>query len=85
MCHHLYVCMENCENLVNHLLLQKHLNSSTSAVEAYSQLKRQLAEKYPNDIDAYIDGKTELITSFLAAEGMDQQVIEDIKKINTKD
>lgn len=83
--HHLYVCLSGCGNLRNHLLLQKHLRKHKEAVEAYSQLKRKLAERYPDDMDFYIDGKTELITGFLKAEGMDSEELERIEAINKKE
>lgn len=83
--HHLYVCMSGCENLRNHLLLQKHLRSNSEAVEAYSELKRKLADQYPDDMDAYVDGKTELITGFLKAEGMESEELERIESINSKE
>jgi len=82
MAHHLYVCMEESTNLKNHLLLKKHLINNKEAVRKYSQLKLELAEKFPNDIDAYIDGKTKLINSFLKKEGMDREDLEKIRKIN---
>lgn len=83
--HHLYVCIRGNENLRNHLLLQKHLRNNKNAVEEYSKLKCELAEKHPNDIDSYVDGKTELITSFLKAEGMDKDELERIESINKKE
>jgi len=51
-------------------------------VAAYSDLKRCLAQKYPNDIDAYIDGKTKLILEILQQYGMNKDEVERIKKIN---
>lgn len=85
MDHHLYVCMANSINLKNHLLLKKHLENNKEAVRKYSELKKKLAEKFPNNIDAYIDGKTKLISSFLEIEGMDKQSLGTIEKINTKE
>lgn len=82
MSHHLYLCVRGNENLRNHLLLQKHLTNNKEAVEVYSELKRNLAELYPEDIDAYIDGKTKLIIGFLKAEGMDLDELERIEAIN---
>ncbi len=82
MKHHLYVCIKDCENLKNHLLLRNHLRNNKDAVEAYSLLKCQLADKYPTDIDSYIDGKTDLITGFLKAEGMNTNELEQIEAIN---
>ena len=84
MKHHLYVCMADCENLWNHLLLRKHLRANPSAVKAYSVLKSELAKKYRYDIDAYVEGKTALITQFLKAEGMDSEKLVRITEINKK-
>ncbi|HKL42588.1 MAG TPA: GrpB family protein, partial [Clostridia bacterium] len=52
------------------------------AVQKYSQLKLELAKKFPNDIDRYIDGKTDLINSFLKKEGMSLEGLEAIQRIN---
>lgn len=84
MTHHLYVCLEGTENLENHLALRKHLRENPSAVKAYSDIKRKLAKAYPNDIDSYIDGKTDLIVSFLEAEGMKSDDLKRIIDINKK-
>lgn len=83
MAHHLYICLEECTALRNHLLLKNHLCMDREAVREYSRLKRQLAEQHPNDIDAYVEGKTALITSFLAAEGMAEEEILDIGRVNS--
>lgn len=83
--HHLYVCIKGCENLENHLLLRKHLRDNKKAVEAYSAIKLELAKKYPHDMDSYVDGKTDLITGFLKAEGMNIDEINRIASINKKD
>lgn len=84
MSHHLYVCLRSSESLTNHLLLRSHLRNNSLAVQEYSQLKRYLAELYPFDIDAYVEGKTKLITRFLEAEGMDSISIEKIEIANKK-
>ncbi|WP_130807882.1 GrpB family protein [Senegalia massiliensis] len=82
--HHLYVCMKDSENLINHLLLRNHLRNNKQSVELYSKLKRKLADKYTNDIDSYIEGKTELITSILKSEGMESEELDRITNINSK-
>jgi len=82
MTHHLYVCLEGTDNLINHLKLRKHLRESPSARQAYSDLKQGLAKAHPHDIDAYIQGKTQLITDILAKEGMSQEALDRIKAIN---
>lgn len=80
--HHLYVCTRNCESLNNHILLKKHLLNNPLDRDKYSNLKKKLCIKYPNDIDSYVEGKTELITSFLKKEGMQNNIIEEIKTAN---
>ncbi len=82
MTHNLYVCIDGCENLQNHLLLKKHLKKNKDAVKSYSEIKRNLAKMYPNDIDSYVDGKTELIIQFLKNEGMDMEELNRITAIN---
>lgn len=82
MAHHLYVCMDGCENLRNHLLLRNHLRKNKSAIESYSKIKQELEVKFPDDIDAYVDGKTDLITKFLKLEGMGMEVLKRITSIN---
>lgn len=84
MAHHLYVCMAGSINLENHLLLKSYLKNNKEAVEKYSQLKLELAKKFPHDIDGYIDGKTDLINSFLEKEGMGLESLEAIEKTNRK-
>ena len=41
----------------HHLALRDYLRTHPEAREAYGKLKKQLAEKYPYDIDGYYDGK----------------------------
>lgn len=80
--HHLYVCLEGIDALTNHLKLKAFLQNHPEAVKAYSDLKKELAKKYPHDIDAYIAEKTELILGFLKKAGMDEAVLERISRQN---
>ena len=80
--HHLYVCMEGIDALTNHLKLKAFLQSNPEAVKAYSELKKELAKKYPHDIDSYIAEKTELIVGFLEKAGMDKEVLKSISSQN---
>ena len=84
MTHNLYACIEGVESLENHLLLRDYLKKNGEAVKEYSLLKYQLAEKYSRDIDAYVEGKTALITSFLAKAGMGKDGLERITAANKK-
>jgi len=85
MNHHLYVCLKDCENLRNHFLIRDHLRNNRQSVLAYSDLKRNLAEAFPNDMDSYLDGKTDLLTEILKQEGMNSDEIKRIEAINKKE
>ncbi len=82
MRHNLYVIMDGCENLVNHLILRDTLRANNALMEAYGSLKRDLAQKHPHDIDSYLDGKTDFILSILKDNGMQDASIERIESIN---
>ena len=82
--HNLYVCILGAASLENHLRFRDYLLVDPYAVEEYGRLKKELATKFPNDIDSYVDGKTEFITKVLALVGMDRKSIEDIDKANRK-
>ncbi len=66
MSHHLYVCPSSSPELKRHLAFRDYLRRTPEAVREYGQLKIRLAQIYQNDIDAYIDGKTEFIETCLA-------------------
>ena len=68
--HHLYVCLLGSVGLNNHLALRDHLRTHPEHLLEYGRLKRELAARYPNDIDAYIDGKTSFIVGILKQVGM---------------
>lgn len=82
--HHLYVCLAGCESVTNHFLLRAYLREHPEAVNAYGNLKMELAQKYPHNIDAYVEAKTSLITSFLSASGMDEDALSRITDANKK-
>lgn len=65
--HHLYVCIEGGEGLVNHITLRNYLRAHPEKVEEYAQLKQELAARYTYDIDAYVEGKTQFIMSIVGA------------------
>lgn len=85
MTHHLYVCITGGENLENHLMLRDFLRGNPWAIEEYSNLKMELAKKYPEDIDSYVEGKTALITGYLEKQGLNNDALKRIRKINEKE
>lgn len=68
--HHLYACVQGCVALRNHMAVRDRLQHDPTAAAAYGRLKQQLAKQFPNDIDAYVDGKTAFILSLLQDAGL---------------
>ena len=73
--HHLYVCHLKSFELRKHLVFRNFLREHPEYLEQLSQLKWTLAEKYDNDRQAYIEGKSDLvqIITSLALQTFDDQ------------
>ena len=63
--HHLYVCPQDSKALAEHLALRNYLSLYPDEADCYETLKRQLANQYPHDIDAYVEGKSAFISKAL--------------------
>jgi len=59
--YHLYITFKDALSYHNHLYLRNWLRQNDHDRLRYEALKKELANKYRYDIDAYIDGKTEFI------------------------
>ena len=57
MKHHLYVCVKGTAELERHLALRDYLRTHDLDRDRYSEIKVEMARRYPSDIDAYIEGK----------------------------
>ena len=68
--HHLYVCPEDSPELARHTAFRDYLRQHPLRAEDYAALKRSLAERFPYDIDAYIDGKSAFIEAALREAGL---------------
>ncbi len=64
--HHLYVCVQDSVPLHEHLIFRNHLRSSPADVHAYSALKRELAQRFRYDREAYTEAKTDFIRGILS-------------------
>ena len=80
--HNLYVCREGSPALKNHRLLRDYLRGKPEAARRYGRLKRALAERFPEDVDAYGAGKSDLIFELLRAAGMTAAEAETIRELN---
>ncbi len=61
MRHHLYVCNKENEELHRHITFRDYLRLHKEEREIYSAIKKDMAFKYPYDIDSYIEGKQPVI------------------------
>ena len=80
--HHLYVCVEGCTALRNHLIVRDFLRADPSSAREYGNLKKRLAQLFPNDIDSYIAGKTDLLCRILTHSGLRTEEIAAIRGVN---
>ena len=81
--YHLYLGLAGSASIANHLLLRDWLRAHPDDARRYGDLKRRLAAEFPEDIDAYIRGKTALVVSLLLAAGMPPSDVEAIRRLNT--
>ena len=82
--HHLYVCLEGSDSLLNHLTLRDHLKKNPVDVRKYSNLKIDLAKKHSHDIEAYVEGKTNFILNILSQYNFDNNSLNQIHSTNQK-
>jgi GrpB-like predicted nucleotidyltransferase (UPF0157 family) len=82
--HNLYLCPRDCVALANHLALRDYLRTHPEAVREYGELKKRLAQRFPDDIDSYIDGKTAMLLTMLRATGFSVEQLRQIERVNRK-
>ncbi len=59
--HHVHIFKFGSPQVKRHLTFRDYLNTHSQEAESYSVLKRSLADKYPDDIQRYMDGKHNFI------------------------
>jgi GrpB-like predicted nucleotidyltransferase (UPF0157 family) len=59
--HHLYVCHKDANELKRHITFRDYLRAHEDDRNRYSQIKIEMAEKFPHDIDNYLLGKQSVI------------------------
>lgn len=65
--HNLYVCSADTPNLHDHLILRDILRARTDLRDRYAATKSEMAARFPEDIDSYIDGKGPVIVEAMTA------------------
>ena len=81
--HHLYVCQKGIDSLRNHLLFRDYLKAHPEKAQQYSALKEKLIASVNNNIDLYVEGKSDFIAGILKEVGFDAASIVDITNQNT--
>jgi GrpB-like predicted nucleotidyltransferase (UPF0157 family) len=59
--HHVHTFEVGSAQIDRHLAFRDYLKSHPEAAQQYSQLKQQLAQQYPTNIEEYMDGKDKFI------------------------
>lgn len=67
--HHLHMVLAASDFWRSHLLFRDYLRENPSIAKEYERLKIGLAEKYPDNREDYLQGKTEFIENVLRAAG----------------
>jgi GrpB-like predicted nucleotidyltransferase (UPF0157 family) len=80
--HHLYASHRDSLSLKNQLGLRDYLRAHPDTAIEYGKLKATLARRFPDDIDAYIAGKTEFILGVLRNIGLTDTELAAIRSIN---
>jgi GrpB-like predicted nucleotidyltransferase (UPF0157 family) len=80
--HHLYLSPRDVVSLKNQIGVRDHLRTHPDVARVYSELKTELARRFSDDIDRYIDGKTEFILGILRTIGMNEADLSGIREIN---
>ena len=68
--HHLYVCLQDSEELHRHITFRDYLRTHPEAVKTYSSVKETAARLYPDDIDQYIQYKSPCIEELYTLCGL---------------
>lgn len=59
--HHVHIFATGSKHVTRHLKFRDYMIAHPQQALAYSNLKRDLAQKFPHDIEAYMDGKNGFI------------------------
>lgn len=59
--HHIHIFQLNSRDIERHLAFRDFLRQHVDDAKKYGELKEMLADRFPNDIEAYMDGKNELV------------------------
>ncbi|MDN8899354.1 GrpB family protein, partial [Staphylococcus aureus] len=76
----LYLCVEGVLALRNHLAVRDVLRENADLRDEYAQVKRRLAATQGIDMDAYVEGKSEVLGRILATGGIGRDELVQIEE-----
>jgi len=82
--HHLYLCPEDSPALANHIAVRDYLRAHPLKAARYGELKRWLAARFTDDMDAYVAGKTRFLLGVLKQAGFGRAALEEIRRLNRR-
>jgi GrpB-like predicted nucleotidyltransferase (UPF0157 family) len=83
--HNLYICLDGCVALRNHLGVRKVLREDKGLRDEYATVKLILAAKELEDMDEYVEGKSEVLQKILWKAGLSAEEADGIKENNKRD
>ena len=81
--HNLYVTVEGSLSVRNHRALRDTLRGDAALRDRYGAVKLALAER-TDDIDEYIDGKTDMVLEILRRGGIAPHELAELERINRR-
>ena len=78
----LYVCVEGCLSLKNHLAVRSLLRSNEDLRKEYGDFKLDLAKRMWDSIDEYCEAKGPIINRILDKSGLDKRDLAEIRRVN---
>jgi len=82
--HNLYVCPVGTIGVVNQTAVRDYLRGHPEHAARYGALKKQLADRFPDDIDNYVLGKTDFVLEILRRAGLTAEQIGKIARDNRR-
>lgn len=63
--HHLHLLLSDSVELRNHLFFRDYLLQNPAVAEEYDKLKNEMAKKFPENRNAYLEGKADFVEKIL--------------------
>jgi GrpB-like predicted nucleotidyltransferase (UPF0157 family) len=69
---------------VNQIAVRDYLRAHAESAARYGALKKQLATRFPSDVNSYVFGKTDFVLEILRRAGLTAEQISKIEHDNRR-